>query len=263
MRILAITALSAILVAGCAASGYQQFYKAYGDPKAIPDVQLLATGEKPTIYSSDDLDRDIKILLSKGFTPIGQSAFNGALEGEQQVIAQASRVGARVVLVKSAYTNTQTNTVPLFLPNNSTTYSSGTAYGTGGSASYYGSSTTYGNTVVPITSQQRRYDQTAVYFVKVNKKYKFGVQLADLTPEQRVAIERNTGAVINVVLENSPALVANILPGDILIRLNGVDVRNTAHALELMAAAPSNADVELDVLRNGQMRAIHVHTDQG
>lgn len=251
--------LFSILIAGCAASGFQQFYKSYGDPKTIPEVQLLAPGEKPTIYSSDNLDRDVKILISRGFQPVGHSAFNCALEGEEQVASQATRVGALVVLVKSAYTNTQTNTVPLVLPNNSTTYGSGTAYGSGGSASYYGSSTTYGTSVVPITSQQRRYDQSAVYFVKINKKYKFGVQIANLTPEQRTTIERNTGAVIDVVMENTPAFIANILPGDILIRLNGTDVRNAEHASELMGAAPSNADCELSVLRNGQEKTIVVH----
>lgn len=254
------TMLLTICLTGCATSGYQQFYKSYGDPKTLPDVQLLAQGENPTIYSSDDLNRDVKILISKGFQPVGHSAFNGALEDEEQVAAQAVRVGARVVLVKSAYTNTQTNTVPLFLPNNSTTYGSGTVYSGGGTASYYGSSTTYGTTVVPITSQQRRFDQNAVYFVKINKTYKFGVQLADLTPEQRAAIQRNTGAVIDIVMENSPAFVANVLPGDILIRVNGSDVRNAEHASQLMSAAPDTGDNQLSVLRNGEEKTITVHS---
>lgn len=253
--------LFSTLLAGCVAgiSGYQQFYKPYVDPKSIPNVQLLAPGEQPTIYSSNDLDRDTNTLIAKGFWPVGASAFNGALESEYSAAAQAVRIGAQVVLMKSAYTNTQTNTIPLVLPSSSTTYGSGTAYGSGGTASYYGSSTTYGTTLVPITSQQRRYDQSAMYFVRLNKKYKFGIRAIDLTPEQRMVIERNTGVFVATVIENTPAFVANILPGDILIRFNGVDVQNTKHVGELMDAASVNSRCKLTVLRNGKEKNISVH----
>lgn len=257
MRYLLVILLG-VCVGGCATSGYKQFYKSYVDPTTLPDVQLLAPGQAPTIYSSNEMNRDVKILISKGFRPIGHSAFNGALEGEQQASAQAVRVGAQVVLVKSDYTNTQTNTIPLFLPNNTTTYGSGSVYGSGGSASYYGSSTAYGTAVVPITSQQRRFDQEAVYFVKSTKRLKFGVFFADLTPEMRASIQRNMGAVIDIVMENSPAFTANVLPGDILIQIDGVDVRNAEHAAQLMDAAPPGGEIQISVLRNGEKKTIAI-----
>lgn len=262
MRVLSALMLCVGLVA-CATNDYQQFYKPYADAKTLSDVRLLGQGESPTVYSSTDLKRDVKILRSKGFVSIGYSAFNGAIGSEDQLIDQARDVGALVVLVNSNYTDTQTTTVPLFLPNISTTYSSGSVYGSGGYAGYSGSSTTYGNTVVPLTSQQQRYDQTAIYFIKSTHKLKFGIYVVDLAPEIRTALERNTGALVDVVVENSPAFVANILPGDILIELDSSQVRNAEHALDLMKlATPTSGTCILKILRNGAEKNVTVQLDQ-
>lgn len=98
---------------GCAASGYREFYSSHAEVSALSDVQNLKEEETPTIYTSDNLERDAKILISKGFVPIGESSFNGSLEGKEQAASQAVRVGALVVVIASTYSNTQTNIVPL------------------------------------------------------------------------------------------------------------------------------------------------------
>lgn len=251
-------------LSACTASGYKQFYHSYDNLSDVPDVQVLAKGEEPQVYSTNDFDRDVRILMAKGYFPIGYSAFNGGMEPIENVKAQARNVGALIVLTSQAYTNTHTSTVPLFIPNNSTTYSSGTVYGYGGSATYSGRSTTYGSSVVPITTQQQRYDQNAVYLVRSTKKPRFGIGALDLTPEMRQKLERNTGAVIDIVREDSPAFFANVLPGDILITLNGVEVRNAQHAVELMYGAPKEAgDVPIVVIRNQQTKDIVLHLDAG
>lgn len=260
MRSLIVLLVLSILLAACATNEYQKFYNSYTDANSLQDVKLLHEGQEPSIYSSNNLKRDVKVLVSKGYLPIGQSSFNGELQGKEEVIAQARRVGAVVVLVKSKYTNTQTNTTPLFLPNNSTTYNSGSVYGYGGSASYSGSSTTYGTTVVPLRSQQRRYDQAAVYFVKSTKKLKYGIHLADLTPEIRSSIQRNTGALVDIVMQDSPAFYANLLAGDILIRIDGNEVRNARQAGKLLQDSdPLNGESKLTILRNGQKKVISVN----
>ena len=259
---LVITVVSCILLTACA-SGHQQFYKPYFDARTLPDVQLLREGEMPKIFSSNDLQRDFKIANSKGYRSVGTSSFNGKMGTEKDVINQAKLVGAGLVLVNSSFTGSRTITTPLFLPNNQTTYSSGSVYGTNGSANYSGSSTTYGTTVVPITTQQDRYDQTAVYFVKMTKKLKFGLSPVDLSPELRAKYERNTGAVIDIVFEESPAFIANILPGDILIELNGTAVVNANQATELMrSASPKNGKCILKVIRNGTEKSIELQLVQ-
>lgn len=132
-----ISVLAFLLLTACA-SGYQQFYKPYVDVKTLLDVQTLGQGETPKILVSNDLQRDVKGARSKGYQPIGASSFNGEIESEKAVVQQAQRVGAVLVLVNSKFTETRAITTPLFLPNNQTTYSSGSVYGTYGSAEILG-----------------------------------------------------------------------------------------------------------------------------
>jgi serine protease Do len=106
---------------------------------------------------------------------------------------------------------------------------------------------------------QQRYDQVAVFFVKSTQKLKFGVAVMDLTTEQRASLDRNTGAVVDIVMENSPAFNANVLPGDILIEVNGVSVLNAKQAVELMLGAdPSQGTASFKVLRNRVEKVITI-----
>lgn len=155
-----------MLVSACAPSGYQQFYRPFHDAKTLADVELLKPGQEPRVFGSDNFDRDIKILRAKQYVVVGYSSFNGSFEDTKNAAEQAKRLGATVVLTNSEYTNTQTTTSTLFLPDNKTTFHSGTAnintsytniYGgnLGSSHSnlgYGGVSTTYGTKAVPYTS---------------------------------------------------------------------------------------------------------------
>lgn len=110
-----------------------------------------------------------------------------------------------------------------------------------------------------VAASQQRYDQVAVFFVKSTKKLRFGVSVIDLDPEQRSARDRNTGALVDVVMENSPAFTANVLPGDILVEVNGVSVLNATHAVELMLNADvSNGTAVLKVIRKGEEKVITI-----
>ena len=265
--------LITLFITGCAQSGYKKFYKSYGDAKTIPGVVLLKKGEEPKIFGSKDLEKDIRILRAKRYIPIGHSSFNGGYEDTSNAASQAKRIGATLILVNSKYTNTQTTTSTLFLPDNKTTYQSGsgtanTSYNSSYSgylgssttnAYYSGTSTTYGTKAVPITSHQQRYDQTAVYLVKSTKKLKYGVSFIELTPNQRHSLERNTGIVIDIVMEDTPAFYANVLPGDILIKIDGLLVKNVKHASEIMShVKPQKTSSILTVIRKNKEKEIKV-----
>lgn len=256
--------LSVLLVmTGCVASGYQKFYKPFVDARTLSDVELLKPNEKPKIYGTNNFDRDIRALRSKQYIPIGYSSFNGEYENKSSVEAEARRIGATVVLVNSKYTDTQTTTAPLFFPNSSTTFHSGTVYGGGAYGGYSGTSTTYGNTVVPITAQHRRYDQSAMFFVKETKKLRFGIFVSNLSDDQRRELERNTGAIIDIVVEGSPAFYSNVIPGDILIKINDSNVRDANDALELMQkVSPSENSAVFTIIRNGKVQSIAIKFDK-
>lgn len=255
MRLFVPTLLLISLTA--CASGHQQFYKSYEDANTLSEVITLAPGEIPKVVITNDLDRDVNMTRSKGYIVIGVSTFNGDLESEDSIIQQARNVGALLVLVNSEFTETRRSTTPLVVPNNQTTYSSGSVYGAYGSASYSGSNTTYGSTVVPITTHQQRYDQTAVYFVRSTRKLKFGLHSIDLPQDLRASLERNTGVLIDIVFEDTPAFSANILPGDVLVEIDGTAILNAKHASEVMrSASPSNGECVLKLIRNGQGRTV-------
>lgn len=244
---------------GCAQSGYQQFYNPYIDPQSDPDLVLLAPNEEPQVFGSDDFNRDINILRAKNYVLLGESAFNGGYEDTKNAVAQAKKLGATMVLTSSKYINTTTHTSMLFLPNNETTYHSGSVYAGGNTGGYSGTSTTYSTTAVPYTTQQDRYEQHALFFAKTNKKIRFGVYISDLSPELRVEIERNTGALIEIVSEDSPAFYANIFAGDILISIDGVSVINAQHAGALLLRVPDGqAYSDFVVIRKGEEKTIRL-----
>lgn len=265
MRVVLVL-ISVLSLAGCAGNGYKNFYKPFADAKKIPNVQLLGENETPTIYSSNDLSRDSKIARSRLYIPIGVSSFNGEMASQSDVVDHARSIGASLVLVNSKFTETREITTPLFIPNHQTTTYSGTTNGTikgaYGNTNYNsdtnGSATTYGTTVVPITKYQQRFTQQAVFFVKfIGKKPRFGVQLVDLTPELRTKYQRNTGALVEIVTEETPAFEANILPDDIIIEFNGAAVISPKQFIELLQSFDINGgNCAVKVLRDGGEKSI-------
>ncbi|MBM7070671.1 PDZ domain-containing protein [Shewanella sp. 202IG2-18] len=251
--------ITPLFLVSCAQSGYKQFYHSYVDIKAIPDVELISKGEMPKILSSNNLTRDTLILRSKRYIPIGYSSFNGVYEDTSNAAKQALIVGATVVLVNAQYTNTQATTNTLLIPSNTTTnhygsISSGTITGT-----YTETSTTHDTQIIPITTHQRRYDQEAIYFVKSNFKPKFGISLRDLTPKQRTTLGRNTGLLVEIVVEDSPAFNSNVLVNDVLISIDGVNVKNVSHAVKLLREVPpSQIYSVLRVIRKGEEQDVKV-----
>jgi serine protease Do len=262
------------ILTGCH-NGYREFYHPNFDPKTPPvpttDLKYLDQNEKPQIFSTNDLQRDVKIARSKYWLPIGYSSFNGPMGSQDQVISQAQTLGAPMVLVTSQFSENRTITTPLFIPNNHTTYYNGTTsgqvYGNRGYNANYnsnttGTATTYGTTVVPMTSVQSRFDQTAVFFARYVKKLRYGLYVVPLTPELRQKYERNTGALVDIVFENSPAFTANILPGDIVTEIDGKIVDNAPKAMELMRdTQPANGLSIIKLFRNGTEKTINVQLD--
>lgn len=265
--------LSLVVLSGCVQNGYKQFYTAYVDANTLSDVEILSEGNDPELIPTDNFDRDVQILRSKRYIPIGHSRFNGALQDASNAIENAKLIGATVVLIGSEYTDTITKTSNLYLPDSQTTTYTGTASGTTnynstqsgylGSSStnvnYSGSSTSSGTRVVPITSNIRRFDQSAVYFVKSTQEFRFGILFNDLTPDQRSEIGRNTGVYINAVIEDTPAFYSNIMAGDILTDVGGSMINNAAHAMEVLKNIPeTQPQSDLSIIRNGEVVVVNV-----
>ena len=75
----------------------------------------------------------------------------------------------------------------------------------------------------------------------------------------RTELERNTGALIDIVIEDTPAFYSNVMAGDVLVSIDGQPVKNGQHAGELMDAVPeSQPSSSFLVIRKGEEKSIKV-----
>lgn len=249
----------AALLSACA-SGYSQFYKpAQGmSPEAIAAQRVSAASAQPIIERAAPPGPDASPLMDayakRGFVLIGHSTFNtGRPESEDAAVQQGVKVGADLVLILNPrYTGSTTTAMPLTLPNNTTSYTnaSATAFGPGGSVTAYGSgtTTTYGTstTMIPITVN--RSDYGAAYFIK--RKYGFGGLWRDLNDAERQELQSNKGVYVRVVVDNTPAYQADILPGDIILAVDDQTVFNSQSATDIMRARAGKS-VKVSLYRRG------------
>ncbi|MDD2265773.1 PDZ domain-containing protein [Sulfuricurvum sp.] len=259
-----VFSLSAFIIfTGCVASPYSKFYQEnhpvtqqFSNPNN--GFIFLAEGEEPNMIASTDITKDIKTMARKRFYPIGSSEFNGEMGSIEAIKDQAKKVKAVAVLYTSKYTNTQTNSGTLLLPQ--TNYYSGNvnAYNGYGSsyATYNGSSTT--TMAVPYSNTQRRYDQSAIFYIKDSKPLKFGFKAIDIQRDKRIEIGRD-GLEVTIIFDNTPAYKSNLLEGDIIVEIDGKQVENeTKFQNTLKSYDTSKGYCDFKVLRNGVEQNIRV-----
>jgi len=87
-----------------------------------------------------------------------------------------------------------------------------------------------------------------------------GVETQDITPElaQSFNLQRTSGAIIAGVVRNGPADKAGIVPGDILLTVEGKPVGDTTEMLNLIAQLPPGEKAKMTVLRKNREAALDV-----
>jgi len=226
------------LVGGCV-NGFEKYYNAVPNvEKIVSSPYLEKSPTQPKLYAhSADIAADYKGLLENGFLLIGTSSFYGPANkvSKEHAIAEAKRVGAAVVLVKSTYKDTLSGTVPFTVANPTqyaTVNTTGTvnSYGSGGYATGdYNSTSTVampgGYSTYNIPYNISRNDFFASYWVQQNiDKMRLGIRYVPLPDAVRTHLQRNTGVLVPIVVRGTPAFRANILEGDVILKVNGIDV---------------------------------------
>jgi hypothetical protein len=85
-----------------------------------------------------------------------------------------------------------------------------------------------------------------------------GLIFDDLSDQQKMMHERNSGIVITKISEDSPAWDANIIPSDVIIGLNEQPVRNAKHAHEILSTEITKNKIIFKLIRKGQIRQIEL-----
>jgi len=268
----AMASLSVVLFAGCVENGFKEFYQ----PTNLgPYARFQPYSGSTQVYTSANLPADGDHLLQQGYLPLGQASFQtGRRTTLSQIQDQGKAVGADIVLWASADLGTEQAAVPLLQYHPGTTSMTNTygtatanAYGSGGYATangnYSGTSTTttpgtFSTQMMPITIHRSAFGAT---FWRRRIPGPLGIQSVDLPADMRQALQRNTGSLVRLVIDDSPAFKANILPGDVIIQFNGADVYSTASFIPAIYAA-AGQEVTLTILRGNSTRTIKVRLNQ-
>jgi len=94
-------------------------------------------------------------------------------------------------------------------------------------------------------------------FLRKMKTPILGIIAIPLPSEIRQKLERNTGVLVWIVNNDSPAFNANILEGDAILNMNGEDVMSVADLMKKKAMF-AGKKVDVGIWRNGQFKTISV-----
>ena len=91
-----------------------------------------------------------------------------------------------------------------------------------------------------------------------------GVSIQDITPElaEAFGLTRKNGALINKVLKDSPADKAGLLPGDIVISIDGKKIRNANDVRNRIGLLPVGEKIKFKLLRDGKEFDLVVLVDE-
>lgn len=71
-------------------------------------------------------------------------------------------------------------------------------------------------------------------------------------------VENKMGALLAQIEPDGPAAKAGLLPGDVVIRLDGVDINGVDDLIRVLDRDRIDRRLAMDVLRLGRLRAIDI-----
>ncbi|MCY1257596.1 peptidase Do [compost metagenome] len=76
--------------------------------------------------------------------------------------------------------------------------------------------------------------------------------MRDLTPQQRASLQTNKGVTVNAIQKGTPAYDADLLKGDVLKSIGGLDVTDVRGMQQLLQKF-AGQEVKIDFLRDGKL----------
>jgi Do/DeqQ family serine protease len=91
-----------------------------------------------------------------------------------------------------------------------------------------------------------------------------GVEPRDLTPEiaETLNLPIRQGVLITGVLQSGPASAGGVKPGDVVVKIAGRPIANTAQLLDAVASLKPQSDAEIGVQRGDRKLDLHVTVAQ-
>ncbi len=236
------------VVSGC--NPYAQFYHDLsGGVNVLENPNFIIPTNKPKLVQGSDTEKDTLRMMEEGYVLLGVSSFNAGNVNQRGAANHAAKVHADTVIVYNSYTGTVSGSMPLTMPNTQSSYHSGSIYGSGGGfATYSGTSTTYGTQTTYIPYNVNRYDYYATFWIK-KKQMTLGIYFDNLTDELRRKIESNKGVYISVVVKKSPAFENDLLAGDIIRKINNIEITDREHFPSILKENKGQ-EIDIEIFRN-------------
>lgn len=244
-----------LILLGCV-NPYSKFYNDLTEgTNVLEDPRFIISEEQPKLMQGSDKEKDFRMMLENGYFCLGVSSFNGESVSRNAAIAHAKKIHADTIITYSKYANTISGSRPVTVPDTQTsiTNHSGNIYGSGGEFANYsgtGHTTTYGTKTTYVPYSVNRYDYFASFWVKTKPPH-LGVHYEDLTDDLRKKIESNKGVYVTVVVKDSPAFHNDILSGDIIRKLNKIEVIDKSQ-FKYLIDENKGTEVDLEIYRQGE-----------
>lgn len=205
---------------------------AYED-RLAEDPKLAAKtveAQVPHLYATQKPDEDALDLERRAYLLVGYAATSGRTVPPATITAKAKQVGAEIVLVstKAGVEHVEYQSVTRYSGGGAAVgFSTATVYG--GGSSFNGTGTTItalpGQTSAEMVPYARRSYDTQLLFFRKRRAGPFGLYLDLIPAELRQQLKRNTGAYVVAVEDESPAFMADIVSGDVVISVDDRPVR--------------------------------------
>jgi hypothetical protein len=267
MRIARKTLLLSLLIPVGLAACANPFHKAYRSSlERWPSGEvgrLLPTEGQVKIVTSDDMRKDALRMMEDGYLLLGRSLFRSSEVDLGMARKVATENGASVILIARKYASSMTEAVPMseWIPEREVkvTETGVIQTGSNGGQTFERETTKkiageFRTQYVPQTTDY--YDYAATYWAK-SKPPIFGVLVAALDEEARQQLQSNRGVSIRAVINRSPAFLADLLRGDVIVRFAGVDIVDPDQFFDTVVQNEGK-QVTVDFVRGGEKKTVTV-----
>lgn len=98
-----------------------------------------------------------------------------------------------------------------------------------------------------------------------NKRNYLGVAITDIPSSERASygkqLPKNSGVIINQVVSNSPAHKLGLLPGDVIIKVNGNIINGSSHLIDELGKLEPGKRYKAEIIRDGKVLMTSIKTE--
>jgi hypothetical protein len=257
--IAALIVVTATILSGCASTGsgnnpYERYYNAIPFFDALPAQYFQAPPSVIQLERTDDMVKSIARVEEDGALFIGELAMTGTRPDMYQVIALGQKHGAAGALVMIKPLEKRSGVQTITTPNYS--MSTGNVMGNSGGGTFgaTGQSSSIGYTTQAVPYEQNIYAINVMYYKKASgpEAFSLGASVKEVSQEDRQLAKDNRGVYVAGVVRGSNAFKANILPGDVIVRVEGRDIFGRTEFTDVLTEIRKD-EITIDVRRGGEV----------